>query len=50
MSTMRIEDLATLRDTSEENLTLYHFGLGMYIRKWVRPLEGEQRPVVVLLQ
>ena len=32
MATMHIEDLATVRDTPRENLTLYHFGLGMYIR------------------
>lgn len=32
MSTMRVEDLATLRDTPEGNLIQYHFSLGVHIR------------------
>ena len=42
MSTMRIEDLATLPDTPEENLTLYHFGFGTYIRNEFWPLAGKR--------
>jgi hypothetical protein len=32
MASMRVEDLAALRDTPEGGLIMYHFSLGMFIR------------------